>query len=254
MSSFRQVVVVVAVLASVGCSTDQEALPPSTTGTGGTTTIAGECPAQCPAGPEGTQGPAGPTGPAGATGPQGEQGPVGPTGNAGNIGPMGPAGPMGSQGVQGLPGPQGPAGQMGVPGQKGDTGAQGVAGPVGSKGDKGDVGPAGAQGVQGQAGPAGAQGPAGPAGAVSKAKLYVVENAVMLTAGQSGPIEAQCANTTDALVTGGCNAETAIGAPVLVRSYPQWPADMTQKSTWVCRFQVGASSSWIRAYAVCAIP
>ncbi|MEM7247735.1 MAG: hypothetical protein AAF533_20530, partial [Acidobacteriota bacterium] len=67
----------------------------------------GDCPEQCPPGPQGPIGPMGAQGPAGAdgaTGPAGPQGPAGAAGADGATGPAGPQGPVGAAGADGATG------------------------------------------------------------------------------------------------------------------------------------------------------
>jgi hypothetical protein len=119
-----------AVLGLSACSS-APTIPVSTTGI----SEAPECPAQCPAGPEG---PAGLDGAAGLDGQDGVDGAVGPTG---------PQGPEGPQGPQGVPGEQGLPGATGAQGSAGERGPVGATGPAGADGQDGvDAPPAATSG------------------------------------------------------------------------------------------------------------
>jgi len=187
---------------------------PSLEGEPDVTPLGAECPALCPAGPQGEAGPAGPQGPAGPAGPQG---PAGPAGTSGALGPTGEPGALGQQGEQGE------QGQQGVPGEIGPTG---LPGSPGVKGDKGDPGATGQPGAQGAVGPAGKDG-------ISITKDQVYRRDVTGGPGTSyiNLVTALCDDENDVLLTGGCAASPTVA----IRAF----APITQSVPDTFKFKVG---------------
>ena len=136
-------IVAIAVVALIGCTSDNVRAIPEFMGPKGDKGDIGEV---GPIGPQGIRGEAGPQGPQGERGPAGEKG---DKGDKGDVGPVGPQGAQGPSGWQGPIGPVGPQGAVGAPGPVGPKGADGARGPQGAKGD---TGPAGPQGPKGDAG------------------------------------------------------------------------------------------------------
>lgn len=130
----------IAVVALIGCTSDNVRAIPEFMGPKGDKGDIGEI---GPIGPQGIQGLQGEVGP---QGPQGERGETGPKGDKGDVGPQGPQGPGGWQGPIGPVGPQGAIGPQGPIGPKGVDGARG---PQGAKGDTGPAGPQGPKGADG---------------------------------------------------------------------------------------------------------
>lgn len=180
----------------------------------GLTPADGECPAACPAGPQGEPGPQGSPGRDGRDGQNAvcvaelDQCPPGVPG------PEGPAGPTGLAGPQGLQGPKG---------EKGDTGA------TGSQGLQGSIGPQGPAGVQG---PQGLQGPAGLS--ISRADLY------WRTATGASPTIAFCDDVNDIAITGGCALTTTAAAAY---SGVVNHGDPEAKMGWGCHTNFNASAT-----------
>lgn len=114
---------------------------------------------------------------------------------------------------------QGPAGP------KGDTGAQGP------KGDTGPVGPMGSIGTTGATGPQGAMG----------GGLYVDRNAAyckeVLGLSTAASASAQCDDSNDLIITGGCTVGSAVAGMSLLVSAPNPSSLGPQTSTpgtWNC--------------------
>ena len=128
-------IVAIAVVALIGCTSDNVRAIPEFMGPKGDKGDIGEA---GPIGPQGIRGEVGPQGPQGERGPAGEKGDKGDKGDVGPVGPQGAQGPGGWQGPIGPVGPQGAVGPQGPQGPGGVKGDNGAAGPQGPKGDPGD--------------------------------------------------------------------------------------------------------------------
>lgn len=216
----KKTILMVAVLL-IGCSSETPSnLPaPSTTnsptpGGGSGLMAAGECPAVCPAGPQGAQGLSGVDGKPGLDGKDGLPGSDGLPG-VGSPGPKGDKGDPGVSGAQGLPG-------VGV------QGVQGAPGTPGVKGDKGDPGTSGTP--------------------LTKAGRYTRLGASPVLIGTGGIYwgTAKCDDGNDVLLTGGCSYQTNDTGNKLMQSYPTDEEDTTKQATWNC---IGVLPSLNQLYA-----
>lgn len=167
----------------------------------------------------------------------------GPAGLPGPAGPLGPAGPAGPEGPAGVAGAQGPPGPIGPAGARGERGPLGAAGPQGVQGIQGPQGLQGPQGIQGPAGPP------GPAGAYAgKNDLVRREHRVVLSPGLVGAAVARCDRATDVVVTGGCSAEPAWLAQLLV-AQPFGMLDRSVQAGWRCDYRNGSDRNDIEIAA-----
>jgi hypothetical protein len=138
---------------------------------------------------------------------------------------MGPPGPEGVQGPKGDPGPRGPQGEQGIQGLQG------------------------AQGIQGQQGVQGARGPEGPGAAYSgKADVMRRESRISVAAGLVASAVANCDQSVDIVIGGGCFADPQWMAQ-LVASRPLGVADAALASGWRCDYRNTSPSSTIEVVA-----
>lgn len=152
------------------------------------------------------------------------------------IGAVGPEGPQGKPGVQGDVGPKGDKGDQGDPGIQGVKGDQGDQGIQGVKGDQGPQGVAGANGVNGGQGPQGVPGISG----------YVRVLSPQVGISSSGQSRATATCPAGKKVLGGGHLTSS----ALVFAFDSWPET---DSTWTILMRnIGGSSHWIQAWAVCA--
>ncbi len=152
-------------------------------------------------------------------------------------------GPPGSQGQRGFEGPAGPAGPEGALGPLGPSGA---LGPVGARGEKGVAGPAGPQGIQGLQGPQGlqgtqgTQGPKGPLGPEAllsnKSDYHRFELRIQIGAGLIGSAVAQCRQSTDLILNGGCTVSPIWQAGLII-SAPFAVSDARHQGGWRCDYR-----------------
>lgn len=164
-------------------------------------------------------------------------------------------GPAGSQGQRGFEGPAGPAGPEGALGPLGPSGA---LGPVGARGEKGVAGPAGPQGIQGLQGPQGlqgtqgTQGPKGPLGPEAllsnKSDYHRFELRIQVGAGLIGSAVAQCRQSTDLILSGGCTVSPIWQAGLII-SAPFAVADPRHQGGWRCDYRNLSAESEIEVVA-----
>jgi len=175
----------------------------------GSTDIVKPTACECSSEP-GLQGPEGPMGPAG---PQGERG---LRGSAGEAGPQGTVGPAGAQGIAG---PTGNPGYQGIQGQQGPEGPRGLTGAQGPQGPKGDTG---------------AEGAPGPA--ISRDKVYIVEDEHTFTNGQIGDSlswSALCEDG-DVVLNGGCRITGNLATSVASLSGSTPLFNGLESNGWAC--------------------
>ena len=153
---------------------------------------------------------------------------VGPPGSQGQRGFEGPAGPVGPEGALGPLGPSGALGPVGARGEKG------VAGPAGPQGIQGLQGPQGLQGTQGTQGP---KGPTGPEALLSnKSDYHRFELRIQVGAGLIGSAVAQCRQSTDLILSGGCTVSPIWQAGLII-SAPFAVADPRHQGGWRCDYR-----------------